>query len=260
MSLTGRRIVVTRAPHQAGELADLLRERGAEPLLYPCIDIQPPEDTAELDNALREAANGGFDWLVLTSANTVEALRRRCEALGLSLAHTRTAAVGPATAQAAQAMLGVEVEVVPEEHVAEALAQALNIIPGERALLPQANIARDTLRDLLAQAGTDVTAITSYHTVMGRGGVDLPALLAAGEVDAITFTSSSTVTHCVARVRDEDGNKSQLTNVVCACIGPKTAQTAEEAGLTRVLIPQVYTLPGMIESLQAFWSAQGDEI
>jgi len=245
----GRKIVVTRAPHQAGTLADLLRERGAEPLLYPCIDIQPPDDTTELDKALRQAVNGAFDWLVLTSSNTVEALRRRTKALGLSLVGVPVAAVGPVTAQAAEASLGVRVAALPEDYVAEALAETLNPAPGMRVLLPQADIARDTLRDLLAEAGSDVTAITVYHTVMGRSGVDLPALLAAGQVDAITFTSSSTVTNCLRRLHDEGGDRAHLADVICACIGPKTANTAAGVGLERIVVPEVYTVESLVESL-----------
>ena len=171
----------------------------------------------------------------------------------------RTAAVGPGTAQAAEAALGVQVAVVPEAYIAEGLAQAIHPAPGARILLPQADIARDTLRDLLIEAGTQTTVITSYHTVMGQGGVDLPRVLADGQVDAITFTSSSTVTNCLHRLQREGGDVDALRGVLAACIGPKTARTAGEAGLTRVLVPQAYTLPGMIESLQEFWSAQGDE-
>lgn len=247
--MRGKRVVVTRAPHQAGDLADRLRDRGAEPLLYPCIDIQAPHDTTELDDALRLAAAGAFDWLILTSSNTVETLRQRVTALDLSLARVPVAAVGPSTARAAESALGVRVSALPDEHVAEALAEILKPMPGMRLLLPQADIARNTLRDLLAEAGTEVTVVTSYYTVMGRGGVDLPELLAARQVDAITFTSSSTVTNCLSRLQDEGGDEAKLADIVMACIGPSTAKTAAEAGLTRLVVPAVYTLDSMIESL-----------
>jgi uroporphyrinogen III methyltransferase / synthase len=125
-----------------------------------------------------------------------------------------------------------------------------------RILLPQANIARDTLRDLLTQAGTQVTAITSYQTVIGRGGVHLPALLAAHQVDAITFTSSSTVTHCVQRLQAEGGDPAHLAHVICACIGPKTAQTAAAAHLDRITVPHVYTLEGIVESLVTVFATE----
>ncbi|HLV34637.1 MAG TPA: uroporphyrinogen-III synthase [Spirillospora sp.] len=250
MNLNGKRIVVTRAAHQAGALADLLRAHGAEPLLYPCIAIAPPEDTAALDAALRRAADGAFDWLILTSSNTVEALRHRCETLGLSLRGMRAAAVGPATARAAQESLGVDVQIVPDEHVAEALAESLHLTPGARVFLPQANLARADLRDSLAAAGADVTVSTAYRTMMGQGGVDLPARLRAGLVDAITFTSSSTVENCLTRVEDEGGDLNHLRAVPAACIGPKTAETARAAGFGRVLTPDEYTLAGLVDILE----------
>lgn len=247
--MQGKRIVVTRAAHQAEVLADLLRERGAVPLLYPAIAIQPPQDTTALDNALRQAASGGFDWLVLTSANTVEVLRQRCETLSRSLAKIPAAAVGPATAAAARSALGVDVRIVPDEHVTEALVKALGDVSGRRILLPQANLAQDSLHDQLAQAGADVMVVSAYQTVMGQGGVDLPALLRSGQVDAVTFTSASTVTNCLARLRAEGGDPALLAYVVVACIGPITARTAEAAGLGPVLVPEDYTLAGLVSAL-----------
>lgn len=252
MTLNGKCIVITRAVHQAGELADLLREQGAVPLLYPCIAIVPPEDTTALDVALRAADT--FDWLVLTSANTVEALRQRCEALGLSLAGIKAAAVGPATAEAAQTVLGLDVQTVPDEHVAEALAKALHIAPGMRALLPQADIARSTLADHLRAAGAHVTEVTAYRTMMGQGGVNLPALLSGGRIDALTLTSSSTVTNCLERLRSEGGDLAQLRAIPAACIGPKTAATARDAGFAIILTPDDYTLPALVAALAGYFS------
>jgi uroporphyrinogen-III synthase len=249
--MKGKRIVVTRAAHQAAELADLLRAGGAEVLLYPCIAIVPPHDTGLLDEALHGAAEGAFDWLVLTSANTVEALRLRCEALGLSLRGIRTAAVGPATAEAARELLGADVQLMPEEHIAEALAAALTLAPGTRIFLPQADIARSTLHDGLAAAGADVTAAAAYSTVMGRGGVDVGALLQA---DALTFTSASTATNCAARVQAEGGDWQALRTIPAFCIGPQTAAAAREAGFGTVIIAQVYTLAGMIESIAGYFA------
>jgi uroporphyrinogen-III synthase len=249
MNLHGKRIVVTRAAHQADELADLLREHGAVPLLYPCIAIEPPPDISQLDTALHQLSAGQFDLLILTSANTVEALRQRVQALGLSLNGIHAAAVGPATEHAARQFLGVTVNALPDEYIAESLALAIHPTPEMRILLPQADIAPDTLRDLLTAMGTDVTAITSYHTVLGKGGVDLPGLLVTGQVDAITFPSSSTVTHCIQRVTNEGGRLDILVHVPAVCIGPKTARTASDAGFTHGYSPDHYTLAGIIDSL-----------
>lgn len=249
--MKGKRIVVTRAAHQAAELADLLRAGGAEALLYPCIAIAPPEEPSLLDAAMRTAAEGAFDWLVLTSANTVEALRLRCEALGLSLRGIRTAAVGPVTAEAARESLGADVQLVPEEYIAEALTTALTLAPGTRIFLPQADIARSTLHDGLAAAGAEVTALVAYRTVMGQGGVAANALLKA---DALTFTSASSVANCTARVRAEGGDMQALRVIPAFCIGPQTAAAAREAGFRTVITAQVYTLAGMIESIAGYFA------
>lgn len=244
-----KRVVVTRAPHQAGELSQLLRARGFDVLLYPCITIIPPEDTAQLDTALRQA--NGFDWLVLTSANTVEALRLRCEALGVSLRGIKTAAVGPATADAARQTLGVDVQIVPDEHEAEALAGTMQVRPGTRVFLPQANIARSALRDQLSAAGADVTVVAAYRTVIGQGGAAVQAVLAA---DALTFTSSSTVENCVARVRSEGGDMNRLLNIPAFCIGPQTANTTRNKDFGTVIAASIYTLEGLLESLAEYFA------
>src|SRR5687768_9095430 len=127
--LAGKRVVITRAAHQSSELADLLQQRGAEPVLYPCIAIAPPEDTAALDRALEAVARGDFDWLVLTSANTVLRLAEHLEVSTFqrpSFAGLQVAAVGAATAEAAEKLLSVMVNVLPEAFRADALARAID--------------------------------------------------------------------------------------------------------------------------------------
>ena len=260
--LAGKHVVVTRAPHQASELADLLRARGAEPLLYPCIDIAPPEDTGPLDSALRQAAAGGFDWLVLTSANAVMMLARRLEALDIhpaALSSLSVAAIGPATAEAAHDRLGLDVSVVPEESVAEALAGALRPAPGMRILLPQSEIARPALAESLTAAGADVTAVVAYRNIVGSGGVELPALLEAREVDAITFTSASTVRNFLRRLADEGGVSPDLAGVCVACIGPVTAQIARALRLTVAVMPAEHTLEGLMAGLEGYFRATSTE-
>jgi uroporphyrinogen-III synthase len=252
----GKRIVVTRAPDQAAALSDLLRSRGAEPLLYPCIAIAPPLDTAPLDTALHAAAAEAFDWLVVTSTNTVLAVAQRLAALGLRLAPDRrlaVAAVGPATEAAVQRQLGLSVQAMPDTYVAAALVQALQPVVQKRILLPQADLAAPRLAQALTAAGADVTAVTAYRTVPGHGGVDLPALLATAQVDAITFTSPSTVHNCLRRLADEGGDPAHLTRICVACLGPVTAQAAQACGLAVAVLPACHTLEGLIAGLAAYF-------
>lgn len=255
-ALRGKRIVITRAPHQAGELAAMLEARGAIPLFYPCIDIAPPADTTLLDTAVREAAIGAYDWLVLTSANTVIALASRLAALGMngSTLQVRVAAVGPATAEAARERLGLQTDMMPETYVAEALAKVIQPIDGAQVLLPQSAIAETTLADELRASGAQVTTIDAYRTVEGSGGVDLPALLASSEVDVITFTSGSTVKNLLYRLEREGGNARLLNNVCIACIGTKTAAVASAHKLQVTVVPAEYTLEGLTTALEHYFS------
>ncbi len=254
--LHGKRVVNTRAPHQAAELDRLLQAQEAIPISYPCIDIAPPEDTAPLDEALRAAANGAFDWLVLTSANTVLSLSRRLESQGLPVSmldRMRIAAVGPATAEAAQSLLGLEATILPDEAVAEALVEALAGRRGARVLLPQSDIARPVLAEGLTDAGLSVTAVVAYRTVVGSGGANLPALLNAGQIDAVTFTSSSTVENFIRRVTQESRAAPALGEICIACIGPIAAKTARTHGLAVAVIPEAHTLEGLVTSLETYF-------
>jgi uroporphyrinogen-III synthase len=252
--LHDRQIVNTRAVHQAAPLDDLLRARGAIPLAYPCIATALPEHTAALDAALHALCAGHYDWLVLTSANTVRSLAERLQALDLKLTGPfKVAAVGPGTAEAAESMLGVSVTLIPDEHVAESLATAILARDGGRILLPESAIARPVLAQMLATGGAEVCTVEAYHTVAATGGVDLPALLRAHQVDAVIFTSSSTVTHFLDRLAAADLTPAALDGVCIAPIGPKTARTVRDCGLEVAFVPQAYTLAGLVDSLEQYF-------
>ncbi len=255
--LAGRQIVVTQATHQAPELAALLADRGAIPLLYPCIAIQPPDDMRELDGCLAALAAGRFDWLVLTSANTVQILAERLRYLRLPLrafADVRLAAIGAATNEAVINLWGRAANLVPAEHVAEGLAAALQsaAAPGQELLVPQGDLARPLLVQSLRDAGFGVTSMVAYHTTIGSGGVDLPALLPA--VDAITFTSSSTARNLLARLAQDGGSRRQLEGIRLACIGPITAATLRSLGLPPAIVAATQSLEGLVEALISDWN------
>jgi uroporphyrinogen-III synthase len=255
--LAGKRVVITRAAHQSGELADLLQQRGAEPVLYPCIAIAPPEDTAALDTALEAVVRGNFDWLVLTSANTVLRLAEHLEVSTFqrpSFAGLQVAAVGAATAEAAEKMLGVTVNVLPEAFRADALARAIDPAVGARILLPQADVAPLDLAESLTQRGAQVTTVTAYRTVVGSGGADIPALLAHSEIDAITFASPSAVCNFIWRLVEEGGSTQDLGSTTIACIGPTTLKKAIECGLSAPIVPAQSTLEQLVQRLEDHFS------
>lgn len=261
-ALAGKRVVNTRAAHQAAALDDLLRAREAEPLPYPCIAIAPPEDTRPLDAGLKALAAGQVDWLVLTSENTVLALAERLRALGIApaaLASARLAAVGPQTAAAASEHLGLSASLIPDDHVAEALAGALKGQGGGRVFLPQSNIARAVLANELAAAGFDVNAMAAYRTVVGTGGADVPTLLRERAVDGVVFTSASTAHNFADRLRREGGTLSDMQGVCVACIGPVTAAAVRQYGLTPDIVPTTYTLEGIVDAMEKVYASQQTE-
>ncbi len=253
--LFGRRVLVTRAREQAAELVDRLAELGAEPVEAPTIRIVPPDDHGPLDAAC--AAVDSFDWIVLTSVNGVEAFMRRLLAGPRdvrSLSGVRLCAIGPATAARLQ-RYGLKVDLMPDEHRAEAVFDALREVDdlaGRRVLLPRADLARETLARALHEAGADVTEATAYRTVPAAGdpggGPDPYKLLLDQQLDVVTFTSASTVRNFV-RILGK-GPAADLLGTTCvASIGPVTAAAATELGIATQIMPPTYTIPALVDAI-----------
>jgi uroporphyrinogen-III synthase len=257
LPLTGRRIAITRPRRQAAELAQRLEALGAQVITLPAIAIEPVDDPSQLDIALGELAS--YDWIVFTSANGVHAFDRRLRANALDWTarqRARIAAIGPATAATLQA-LGATIAVMPSEYIAEKLADALGNVAGQRILLPRADIARETLRDELRLRGADVNEIAAYRTVAQPLAPELlERALGSRRVDAMTFTSSSTVRSLVESLRASgyDPQKA-LAGIALACIGPITAATLRECGLEPGLVAQEYTIAGLVAALVAHFES-----
>jgi len=256
--LRGRRIVVTRAREQAGELVRALEELGAEVVLAPTIRIEPLADLEPLRRALSRLAD--YRWTVFTSQNTVHVVLECLSAWGLSahrFAQTRVAAIGPATADALGAA-GVRVELVPAGYIAESLVDALatrDSLGGARVLIPRAATARDALPAGLEALGAQVDVIPVYRTVPALGDcATLRQALLAGQVDVVTFTASSIVDHFVTAV-GADAARSGRFGV--AAIGPVTAETARGYGMTVVVEPAQYTTAGLVEALVQYYGEGG---
>jgi len=259
LPLAGRRILVTRAPHQASELADRLRALGAMPILIPTIEIAPPGSFAALDAVLAQLDS--FYLVAFTSANAVDAFAGRAKLLGMNLnapiAPNRIAAVGPSTARALDA-IGLQADVVPPIFTAESLAQTL--LPeasGRRILLVLAEDAPPALRDALAAAGAQVTAAAAYSNRIPAGSrAALAALFtdARNYPDAITFTSASTATNLAALL--EAAGLTLPETVIRASIGPITSRTLRSLGLTPQIEAAESTIPALVEALGAHFSAR----
>jgi uroporphyrinogen-III synthase len=251
--LLGKRIVVTRAEDQAAGLLERLRALGAEPVACPAIAIAPPEDFAPLDAAIARLAD--YDWLIVTSANGVRALLGRMAELGQDptpLRQLTIGAIGPATAEAL-AEHGLAPGFVPTTYVAEAILAEIGDVAGQRILLPRADIAREALAVGLRAKGAIVDEVAAYRTIPGGGARTLAGLLRAHAVDAITFTSSSTVRYTLEGLQVAGMGRPEartlLEGVTVVCIGPVTAATAREAGLHVDAIARTYTTEGLVEAL-----------
>ena len=245
MSLKDKRIVITRAPHQVGKLVKMLKDKGAVSLIYPCIDIAPPEDTDELDEALHNLK--AYDWLVLTSINTVLAIHRRMVALQIEMkrSNLKIAVVGTSTAGAIEELFGVKPDFVPEEYTGKALANTLPDHEKMRVFLPQSEIASMDTASILQSRGIDTTVVSAYKNIVGQEGEDIPSQLTENRIDALTFTSGSTVEGFVHRIEPLIAY-----DLPVACIGTSTAEIARRYGFKNIIVPKKFTLEDMLTALE----------
>jgi uroporphyrinogen III methyltransferase/synthase len=243
---------VTRARAQASDFAAELEALGAEVIQFPTIRIEAAPDVDALRRAT--AGVGEFDWVVFTSANGVEHFWAALEHQGLdsrALGGVRVCALGPATA-GELARRGVRADLVPGEYVAEATVEALASsveLRGARILLPRAEVARAVLPDSLRERGAEVLEVGAYRTVQdGAGADDVRRRIAAGEVDLVTFTASSTVHNFAELVGADTGG------AAVASIGPITSGTLRELGMRVDVEAAEYTIPGLLDAIRGFWS------
>jgi uroporphyrinogen III methyltransferase/synthase len=242
--------VITRAREAGDAFAAGLRALGAEVTEFPTIEIAAPDDYAAVDAALARAAS--FDWMIFTSASGVERTLARMKTRGVDLRAldgAKVAAIGPATA-ARLAAHALTVAAMPREYRAEAIVEAIGArgIRGARILIPRAQVAREVLPGMLLEAGArEVVVAPVYKTVKPA---DAPiervrAMAAAGAIDLVAFTSSSTVTNFCEML-----GAAAARSLKAAAIGPITAETARAAGLQVVAQPNEYTVPALIAAIR----------
>lgn len=238
---------MTRSREQAGRLSELIHSLGGEPVELPTVRVQLLEDAEAVHDAIARLA--AFDWVVFSSANAVRFWMERLQEHGLgaeTLAGLRIATVGAATRDALR-QYGLDAALTPPEYVAESLLQSLLEVGvrGARILFPAASGARDVLPDGLREAGAEVVQVPLYESVPDPGGAAIAReRLAEHKLDAITFTSSSTVRSFAALI--EPG---MLSGMRVACIGPLTAATATELGLPVDVVAVEHTIEGLVAAL-----------
>lgn len=248
--LFGKKIMVTRSRAQASKLSASLENLGADVWEIPAIEIQDPADGfAQVDEAIKHIRD--YKWVIFTSTNGVDNFFERLSDARLDtrvLANAKVCAIGSATADELEAW-GIIADVVPEKYQAEGLLEALEgkVAAGDKVLIPRAKEAREILPDTLREMGAQVDVVTAYETVKAKVDPEpLKQALSAGDVDIVTFTSSSTVKNLMEIIGDPE----LLKKVQLAAIGPITANTLNEYGLEPAVIAEEYTIAGLIEVIK----------
>lgn len=248
--LAGTRILVGRARHQAGSLSSSLRDLGAAVVEIPFIEIHKPASYQALDDALQNIKS--YHWLILTSANGVEAMWKRVKKLRIphsALKKLQIAAIGPAT-KAAIVKHSLKVKMMPKEYVAESIVAGLrDKVKGKRVLLVRAKVARDVIPDELRKAGAQVDVVEAYETLVPeKSRVRLRALMKSSRrPHVVTFTSSSTVKNFAELLRHSSNGV--LKNVQCASIGPITSATLRELKMPVSIEATEFTMGGLIRAI-----------
>jgi uroporphyrinogen III methyltransferase/synthase len=251
--LFGQTIVVTRTRQQASELSEKLESLGAAVIEAPTIELAPAADPAAVDAAILSAST--FDWIIFTSANGVSHAKSRLIAHAKDsriFGSAKIAAIGDATAAAIQRELFLNVDLCPQQFIAEALADAListQEAAGKKFLLLRADIARPILREKLIAAGAaSVADIPLYQTLPAKSlPEELPEQIASKKIHWITFTSASTVRNFLALL--PPSARAALSSVNLASIGPITTQALREHDLTPTVQAQNFNVAGLVDAI-----------
>ena len=258
-ALSGVRVLVGRARHQAGALSGELRKLGATVVEIPFIEIRKPRSFKPLDVALQNLDS--YDWLILTSVNGVEAMWERLAKLGLkknNLKPLHIAAIGPATKKAIERH-GIKVDVVPKEYFAESVVRSLRRrVKGKRVLLVRAKVARDVIPRELRRAGAHVDVVEAYETVVPESSrTRLQATLKnpRRRPHIVTFTSSSTVKNFV-ELLGARRKRTSVNGILTASIGSVTSSTLRSSGFSVDITAKEFTIPGLVAAIVAGVSAR----
>jgi uroporphyrinogen III methyltransferase/synthase len=256
--LVGKRVVVTRARAQAESLTRRIEEAGGEVVEFPTIEIQPPESFIAFDRALEKIET--YDWLIFTSVNSVEPFLSRLKRQGKSIAALQTmriGAIGPETAKRLEES-GLRTALVPARYQAEGILDAVapESVRGKRVLIPRASEAREILPQTLRERGAAVDVVVAYRTVLPAvDPAPLTERFRRREIDAVTFTSSSTARNFVRLFGD--GNLGSIVGAsAIACIGPITARTVEQLGGRPDVVAGEFTIPGLVRAMADHFAAK----
>jgi len=255
MTLSGKRILVTRSAEQAGELAALVRRAGGIPVLFPTIRLTHPGDCAPLDREIGRLSS--FDWVLFASANAARFFCERAVRLGVGSwpGTLRVASVGPGTTRELAAR-SVPVHRTAEKHTAEGLFETLRSagIRGKRFLLPRAEEGREILPDAIAREGGDVVSVVAYRNGLAEKDEAVAGEIVSRPPDVCTFASPSSFRNLFLLLGNGTA-RNMLSGSLIAVIGEVTARAVESGDFRVDIVPETYTLKGMVDAVQAFFAA-----
>jgi uroporphyrinogen III methyltransferase/synthase len=252
--LFGKQILVTRAREQASALTSQLENLGAHCLEAPVIKIIPPDSYEPLDEAIGKISQ--YNWIIFTSVNGVAAFFERLSEAGhdaRALMDNKIAAIGSQTAEKLRSH-GIIADLVPMEFRAEGIIEALEsqLVAGMKVLIPRALVARNLLAQKLGELGVEAHVVTAYQTIAAAtDGQNIADQIKRGEIELITFTSSSTVTNLLTLLGAE--GPELVKQVKVACIGPITAETCLIEGIEPTIIARQYTIQGLVAAISDYY-------
>ncbi len=255
--LFGKKILITRSKSQSKGVAERISELAGEAVEFPAIEITEPDDTGPLDLAINRISE--YDWIIFTSVNGVERFFSRFFEIKndiRELAGPRIGAIGPVTASRLRD-LNLNVDILAKEFKAEGLLASFHETEtkGKRFLIPRAQEAREILPEGLIAMGGLVDVVHTYKTVTPQGNdvSRIQGMLAERQIDAITFTSSSTVERLI-EILGKGDYKNLLKGPVLASIGPITSKTIREYDLEPTVEADQYTMDGLVKALCEYFT------
>jgi uroporphyrinogen III methyltransferase/synthase len=249
--LFGRKIAITRAPHQSLKFGDMLTEKGAEVLYCPTINIRPIKPNKKLSRAIQSISK--YSWIIFTSTNAVSLFFESLYGMGKdtrTLAGIKILPIGDATASLLTSK-GVIPDYLPDTFTSEGIVDILRTteIQGKSFLLPRAEEARDIIVTYIRDHGGICDVIPIYRATLPKDATPLDET-----PDIITFTSSSTVKNFVTLY-----GKDTLQNTLIASIGPVTTRTLNELGFTAHIEAKRYDIPGLVEAIEEYIESRGKD-
>lgn len=257
MSLQNKAILITRSEDQAQGLKNLIELHGGNAILFPTIKIVAPDTWQECDKALRDIHL--FDGIIFTSRNAVEKFFGRMNYLHISpeiLNSLLIFAVGEKTGNAIE-NFNIKTDAIPEKYTAEELSEIIKTysLYGKNFLFPRGNLARETVINMLTSEGANVRGVTVYKTEKADpvNINEIQTMIMRNEIDAITFTSPSTVHNFFSLLNDE--TKAAITQkTIFAVIGEVTAAALKKEGYESTVIANPSTIDALISKIESYFS------